>query len=949
MKRICPHHAAESGVRQANPWCRGRFDAKSERARHRRSLVGTLHDPVRRAVRSRHHLPRRRPGRPRGRRRRWRRPTSWSSGRRATAGRRTGRAPGSGRRRSGRPTTCRTTARGRTWRCASTRSRTSGCVDAGDVEMPPGEHERVAAGTSRRRCTPCRQPEPIPLVLGGDHSITLPDATGVARHLGFGKVSMIHFDAHADTGDIEFGSLYGHGQPMRRLIESGALRGDRFLQMGLRGYWPGPETLGWMAEQNMRSYEMTEIGKRGLDRVPRRGVRDRARRVRRRLPLRRHRRLRPRPRTGHRHARARWAVRARAARRRTPDLPRAARSPASTWSRCRRRTTTRRSPRSSPTGSASRRSPGWPSARSASPTTPPDRCWKGAEWAPPRSATARVFDGHRYRRAGAVVVERRSGRRRRVEVGSRQARPAPTDRGRRPGRRPARPRLHRRPRAPDPGRAGAAALRPVRARDPRGVPRRGPRVRRPRTPTSSGSSAAAGRCRPSRAARRPRPTSTRWCRTGRCSCPTATTTAPGSTAAALEIAGIDAQHPRPAGRPDRARRRRPPDRHPARGRDRPGRRGTCPRTTGDRLPRGAAGRPALPALARRHRAGRTRSSAPTPAWTTPARRTRRRPRTATCARTSSARSGGTAGTASSRSPTWSARREALTGGRFRADDRQDHAGRRRRERHRRDARRRTSTAAATRPTTAATRSSRPARCARPSPPSTPPASRCTCTRSATAASRETLDAFDGHRRRTAARTTSRTCSSSTPTTCRRFARARRRRQHAGAVGLLRRADGRPDAAVPRRGAGGAGSTPSATCTAPAPAWWPAATGRSPPPTRSRRSTSRSPARRTASGAGRHEPFLPEQALDLETAFAAYTSGSAWVEPPRRRAACSRPGAVADLVVLDRDPFAGPPEEIGASRVVSTWIDGERSTTDSRRARHEAIAVGARTSRRPPDR
>ena len=76
---------------------------------------------------------------------------------------------------------------------------------------------------------------------------------------------MIHFDAHADTGDIEFGSLVGHGQPMRRLIESGALRGDRFLQIGLRGYWPEPETLAWMAEQGMRSYEMTEIVARGLD------------------------------------------------------------------------------------------------------------------------------------------------------------------------------------------------------------------------------------------------------------------------------------------------------------------------------------------------------------------------------------------------------------------------------------------------------------------------------------------------------------------------------------------------------------------------------------------------------------------------------------------------------------------------------------------------------------
>ncbi len=136
-------------------------------------------------------------------------------------------------------------------------------VDAGDVEMPPGEIERALQAVEDAVYA-VASAGAVPLVLGGDHSIALPDATGVARHLGFGRVSMIHFDAHADTGDIEFGSLYGHGQPMRRLIESGALRGDRFLQMGLRGYWPGPETLGWMAEQDMRSYEMTEIGKRGL-------------------------------------------------------------------------------------------------------------------------------------------------------------------------------------------------------------------------------------------------------------------------------------------------------------------------------------------------------------------------------------------------------------------------------------------------------------------------------------------------------------------------------------------------------------------------------------------------------------------------------------------------------------------------------------------------------------
>ncbi|MEO5851646.1 MAG: agmatinase [Nocardioides sp.] len=136
-------------------------------------------------------------------------------------------------------------------------------VDAGDVEMPPGEIEHAHAALEEAVHTVAAAGK-IPLVLGGDHSITRPDATGVARHHGFGRVSMIHFDAHADTGDVEFGSLYGHGQPMRRLIESGALRGDRFLQLGLRGYWPGPETLAWMAGQQMRSYEMTEIGARGL-------------------------------------------------------------------------------------------------------------------------------------------------------------------------------------------------------------------------------------------------------------------------------------------------------------------------------------------------------------------------------------------------------------------------------------------------------------------------------------------------------------------------------------------------------------------------------------------------------------------------------------------------------------------------------------------------------------
>ena len=136
--------------------------------------------------------------------------------------------------------------------------------DAGDVEMFSGDAERSVRDLQAAVYAVARTGA-IPLTLGGDHTVAWPDAAGVAQHIGQGRVSMIHFDAHADTGDVTFGALIGHGQPMRRLIESGAVRGDRFLQMGLRGYWPEPETLEWMAAQGMRSYEMTEIVARGFE------------------------------------------------------------------------------------------------------------------------------------------------------------------------------------------------------------------------------------------------------------------------------------------------------------------------------------------------------------------------------------------------------------------------------------------------------------------------------------------------------------------------------------------------------------------------------------------------------------------------------------------------------------------------------------------------------------
>lgn len=139
-------------------------------------------------------------------------------------------------------------------------------VDAGDLLMP-GSDLVAALEVLAQATEKISRAGAIPVILGGDHSIASADVAGIARHRGLGNISMIHFDAHADTGEDQWGALVGHGTPMRRLIDTGTVRGDRFLQLGLRGYWPDAKTLDWMRDQGMRSYEMTEIHHRGLNTV----------------------------------------------------------------------------------------------------------------------------------------------------------------------------------------------------------------------------------------------------------------------------------------------------------------------------------------------------------------------------------------------------------------------------------------------------------------------------------------------------------------------------------------------------------------------------------------------------------------------------------------------------------------------------------------------------------
>jgi agmatinase len=75
-----------------------------------------------------------------------------------------------------------------------------------------------------------------PLILGGDHSISLPVLRALAKE--HGPVGLVHFDAHPDTWDVHFGHRYTHATPFRRAIEEGVLDGARYCQVGIRGSLP---------------------------------------------------------------------------------------------------------------------------------------------------------------------------------------------------------------------------------------------------------------------------------------------------------------------------------------------------------------------------------------------------------------------------------------------------------------------------------------------------------------------------------------------------------------------------------------------------------------------------------------------------------------------------------------------------------------------------------------
>jgi len=110
----------------------------------------------------------------------------------------------------------------------------------------------------------------LPVVLGGDHSIAEPDIGAVAaKH---GPVGLVHFDTHTDTGREVFGVELSHGTPMFRLVEDGKVAPKRYVQIGLRGYWPGEREFAWQAEHGITSLFMHDVRDLGIREVVARAI-----------------------------------------------------------------------------------------------------------------------------------------------------------------------------------------------------------------------------------------------------------------------------------------------------------------------------------------------------------------------------------------------------------------------------------------------------------------------------------------------------------------------------------------------------------------------------------------------------------------------------------------------------------------------------------------------------
>src|SRR3954468_12149262 len=142
-------------------------------------------------------------------------------------------------------------------------------VDFGDAAVLPADPVRTHAAIEAL-VGQVVDAGALPIILGGDHSIAEPDMRAIARRRG--PIGLIHFDTHTDTGQEVFGVELSHGSIMYRLVEQGWVDPKRYVQIGLRGYWPGETEFSWQHSKGITSFFMHDVRDAGIRDVVARAV-----------------------------------------------------------------------------------------------------------------------------------------------------------------------------------------------------------------------------------------------------------------------------------------------------------------------------------------------------------------------------------------------------------------------------------------------------------------------------------------------------------------------------------------------------------------------------------------------------------------------------------------------------------------------------------------------------